>query len=238
MSKHVFKAGLAVVLALFASLLFIRGLGGLGTLLEHFSTGADPADVLRRSPMWSDGSDTEPRWLPDLPQPARDLEPATRLAVTDGYMRAWDDIAVGDADSAYLTGPAVAAGHGERTASEHIAHTMQLEFYSADGQLLVLSDVVGVLRCLEPAGGGLVVGQGVEHYRVIMLLEDGNWRVRTLHRLDVSDSTFTRIHDPRSDQRLPLATVALVVGVTLFIPGWIRQEDRAHGQATDKRERN
>ena len=223
MSIHRFKLALAGALAAAMLTGTATGLGGLGRLVAYFGSGADPADALTQIPP-ADGDGVD--WLPDIPQPARALEPATRVAVTDGYLRAWDDITAGAAgDSPYLTGPAGRGAGSDPTgmAARHPRHVVQLEFYSADGQILMLTDTATVVRAVPGDAHRLLVASSVEEYRAIMLLEDGNWRVRSLTRLAGGDPEVRLLADPRPDRQLALAGGALALAVLTFVPGRLRR---------------
>lgn len=222
MTKHRVKLALAGILLLASLGLLVIGIGRLGRLIEFFGSGADPADALAATSLENLTDGDLLVWAPDPPQPARQLEPASRLAVTDGYLRAWDAIAAGASeDGTYLTGPARLAGDRgpSSTLLRHYQHALQLEFYSADGQILVLTDIAGVVRTTEVDGDRLLVGRGPEQFRAILLLEDGNWRVRSLTRLDANSPELGFLAGPRPNLRIGLAGGALVLALVTLLPG-------------------
>ncbi|WP_035715963.1 glycoside hydrolase family 2 TIM barrel-domain containing protein [Christiangramia echinicola] len=65
------------------------------------------------------------------------------------------------------------------------AHHPELQFYSADGQLVVFNDI-NVIEYSESLENGKILDRSVDtsSYRVMMLLEDGFWRVRHMQQVE------------------------------------------------------
>ena len=238
MSKQRLKLALAVALLAIGLVGLGVGLGGLGRLVEFFGSGADPASALHDT-LSHDPAAARLTWLPDRPQPARALEPAARLAVADGYLRAWDELTTGYGID-YLTGPAAAAPEAALAAVPTVdgPHRVELEFYSADGQVLVLTDSAQISRAASRGDGTLLVTAAVEEFRAILLLEDGNWRLRSLTRLDASPPAIRFIDDPRPDATVAVAGATLLLGLLAFVPGRKPVRNTRKTPTTDTQERN
>ncbi|MEM7285996.1 MAG: hypothetical protein AAF480_06555 [Actinomycetota bacterium] len=128
------------------------------------------------------------QWLPDNPDSPREMEPLTRDDITDAWLRAWEQLSIvartGDTSGleVYFSNSALEAlqANADQTRGlpvRQIGHTLQVEFYSHDGQ--VLSVTAPEVKLLRAAPVGDVQGwrDATESYEAIMILEDGNWRV-------------------------------------------------------------
>lgn len=171
-------------------------LGGVGRLLTYMSTGADPATALHLIPVAPPDLEERLQWLPDQPlsPQQRVMEANTRTQITASYLRAWAQwgisYEVGQPYGlrTYFSGPAlagvtrsvtetVAAGWQLRQSNLH--HEIELYFYSDDGSIVAFSDrnLQVVQHFRQSANGESFVVESSHRYDVLMLLEDGNWRV-------------------------------------------------------------
>ena len=69
-----------------------------------------------------------------------------------------------------------------------LSHNLNLEFYSADGKLAILTDrnVTGIEQIFQN-DQMLLKRNFNEDYRIILLLEDGFWRIRHFEKLAVNE---------------------------------------------------
>lgn len=192
------KRLVAVGALLVAALVGVLVLRQAGAAVLRAASGADPTSAFNAVPP----APTELRraisWLPDPARDGREMEPATRAAVTDAYARALaalDRAGRGDHSAPlaeYFSGPALAAALEVADASDraptdtrHLRHDLRLDFYSDDGSIVALGvPHVDLERAIGADGAGAVV-TSTERWRLVMLLEDGNWRVQQLEAVGV-----------------------------------------------------
>ncbi len=152
--------------------------GGLAGGIAFFRSGADPAAALHETAFDMPGT-AEVGWQPDGRDLPRAMEEATRTAITAAYLAAWDYRTQG-AETDYLAGPASAAmaeAPDPAVREVDLAHDLALAFYSADGQLVAFDARATVTRRAALAAGRWSES-GAERYTVVMILVDGNWRLR------------------------------------------------------------
>lgn len=185
---------------------------GLGQLIVRTQSGADPATALNLLPVVP--SDLEERllWLPDRPLSTqqRALEPNTRELIAGSYLRAWAQwgisLEIGQPYglTTYFAGPALAGvtrnvtqtvASGWTIRQSNLHHELELHYYADDGSVVAFTDrnvhLVQQFRPGEaaPANRSMdYVLQSDHRYDVVMLLQDGNWRVYQWLRLGDADS--------------------------------------------------
>ncbi len=164
-------------------------------LLRYFQQGADPASALNIVPNKPPDLEVALAWLPDDPDTGREMEPLTRVEIESAYLRAWLQWNIsylrGEAYGleTYFVGPALEAveasidamhAQGWSLQQTDLEHHLHLHFYSADGSIVSFTarDVL-VAQVLRSEGTIPVVTEVTRaDYEVVMMLEDGNWRVR------------------------------------------------------------
>lgn len=182
-------------LALFAGLLF-----GMGQLLAYLNTGADRSSMLHLDLERENYYVPYVSWL-SVENPGRPLEPANQIKIEQDYLDAWyvknqalfsgNDAGIYD----HYTKSARAKvrelikynkEHKISIESTTLKHNLTLDFYSADGTLAVLTDrnVMGIEQIYDQ-GQFVLQREFNNDYRVILLLEDGFWRVRHFELLDI-----------------------------------------------------
>jgi len=128
-------------------------------------------------------------WLPDPLGLPRRMEPLTRDDITDAWLRGWSQIAIlaDTGDSAgleeYFTNSAqeaLARGRaGWLSLPVHqIGHELELTFYSEDGSVAAFTATESRLLRRSPTGEDAVWYDAIESFDVVVLLEDGNWRMQ------------------------------------------------------------
>ena len=189
---------------------FFLVLTGAGNLIVYFSTGADPSSALNLIPAAPNDLEQRLHWLPEqIPDSPgyrsdfRPLEPFTRDKIAGAYLRAWSQwnisyqVGVPYGLKSYFSGLALAEISAAVTAvgksgweitQNDLRHNLLLTFYADDGQVVAFTDrEASVVQILTPPDGG--ASQMIEMsgtYEVVMLLEDGNWRVRLWQRQDIT----------------------------------------------------
>ncbi len=171
-------------------------LASLARVQQRSNEGADPADALTEVPDGVPALDDVVVWQPDGPLQEREVEPATRRRLEAAWTRAWQArqrAAAGDPSllSTWFSGPALqqveALGGNDGTPVEIRLgeHDLTIDFYSDDGSVIGLrADPARIIRTIDtPAGPVTRVTD--ESYDVVLLLEDGNWRIRQWIRTEV-----------------------------------------------------
>lgn len=171
---------------------------GISQVIAYLNSGAD------RSKMLHIKNDRTRSYIPEitwasLENPGRPMEATTQKAIEEDYLDAWfvknnafftgDDTGIFD----HYTSSArtkirglLAVNKEQNTTIEAttIAHNLSLEFYNADGTLAVLTDrnVSGVERIYKNNEFVLECNFR-DDYKIILLLEDGFWRIRHFEKI-------------------------------------------------------
>ncbi len=182
---------LAVVLAFVAVLSLIFAVGQVLSLLNGrteaeaaFTNSAELPDELLDAVSWTEDT-------PGLP---REMDPLTREAVTISWLRAWEQLAI-VSQTGETVGVEVYFSNDSRTAVlagsptwndrtiDQLGHELTLTFFSEDGQVLAMDSSSLVQRGVDDLPEATVDLR--ENYEVVMLLEDGNWRVQHMVRRSI-----------------------------------------------------
>lgn len=195
MSKTKLKLLIWSFLALVSLGLAFGLIGAISRLLASFQEGADPASALNIVPNVPPDLKVELTWLPDDADTGRQLEPYTRTQIESAYLRGWlqwnisylkgEETGV----ATYFAGPALEAIRESITATHQqgwsmaqtdLEHHLKLHMYSADGSIVSFTahDVLVAQIMRDASGKPIFTGVTRADYDVVMLLEDGNWRVR------------------------------------------------------------
>ena len=172
---------------------------GIGAVLGYLNTGAERSSILHL------GVNLEQVYLPstswyDLDNEGRKMEEQTLRDIEEDFLRAWyvRSVAFKNNDpyglDDYYTesmrnklGSLIQTNTTNNTSinSTALNHKLHLDFYSADGKMVSFTD------SLVTSVHEVYIGEELVHryrdlttYRVIMLLEDGFWRIRHLLSLD------------------------------------------------------
>lgn len=189
---------IAAFLALFASVLF-----GISQLLAYLNTGAD------RSTMLHLDIERESYYVPEviwesIENPGRPMETANQNKIEQDYLDAWyvKNLALFTGDDAGIYDHytesarekvreliAYNAIQNIKIESTTLSHHITLDFYSADGTLAVLTDrkVHGTEQIYQNETF-IQQREFNNDYRIILLLEDGFWRVRHFELLASHES--------------------------------------------------
>jgi hypothetical protein len=174
-------------------------------VIDSVSVDAQAVSSLNELPEIPESIDGVAEWLPDAWDREREMEPATRIAIESAYVRAW--LALSEyqltgtrsviVDS--FSGPArrqaeslVADG---ATATVSVDHELELTFYALDGATVAFTDWKATLARSTVGVSGPAVVLTDEAYDVVMVLEDGYWRVRHLLRREGGTPVLAMIDD-------------------------------------------
>ncbi len=227
MHKTIYRSlRIASFLAVNALVLF-----GIGRMFVYLNSGADRSSIFHEAVTHKD------TYLPNLTwenteNPARPIEEQALKEIKDDYLKAWyvrqlalqtnDSIGISDfyTQSArknitnYITDN---KAKGITIEATTVSHTIDLDFYSADGQVVVFTDRgVKEYQQVYKEKQLILDTEVYATYRVVMLLEDGFWKIRHLvkERYNVpkpqfKSSTITSVEEGK----------IFVDGVEYFIRG-------------------
>lgn len=188
-NKNIYRV---LMLSSFAGLLMLI-LFGISQVLAYLNTGAD------RSSMLHVQLKKEASYLPktiwkDTLNPGRPVESQTLQRIERDYLNAWyvrqqayktNNLSGMDA---YYTTSALQkiTTHINANKKQNITingtaiiHELSLDFYSTDGQLAVVTDTgVKEYQRVFKNDTGILETTFVSDYQMVLLLEDGNWRIR------------------------------------------------------------
>lgn len=168
---------------------------GIGQLLSYLNTGADRTTMLHTT------LPTAKKYLPkviwkDTTNPGRPIEKQTLSKIESDYLQAWyvKNVAYQTNDSFGIND--FFTQNAKRNILNHVqdqtaknivieatslCHQLSLDFYSLDGQLAVLSDKNNEQYQRIYQKGKLITENYVKaNYQIVMLLEDGFWKIRHL----------------------------------------------------------
>ena len=192
-------AGLLLV-ALFTAL--------AGQLWAYANSGASRQEALHLTTAMLDTHTPRVEWLSDDPETARPMEADTRIQIVGDYVRAWYQWQL-----SYLSGQPVGlneyfttqalpkatapvramASQGYELHQTDLDHHLRLHTYSADGQLIAFTDhhLTTKQRLYDrDSHQKLDASEDLADYEVVMLLDDGYWRIKHLVRRQPAPLNF------------------------------------------------
>jgi hypothetical protein len=191
-------------LAIIGALVVMGVLGGLFLVISfairETGRGADPNVAFSPTENVPGALAAGVAWLPDADDLVRVVEPTTRAQLGAMWLRA--DDALSRAAAGDLTGLDVwfvdaalsnATSRFETdldtenvvSAPLALGHRLRIDFYSLDGQVVVLG--IETIRP-RPIDGRVDGGDApTERLEAVVVLSDGNWRVRHVERLTAVD---------------------------------------------------
>ncbi len=205
MPKHVVKRFLWFLLLLIAVGTFWKLFVGVDALTLYYQQDSDPGSALNILPNVPPDLAVSLKWQSDDSDTGRVLEPATRTDIESAYLRAWLQWNLSLLKNqpygleTYFVGPALSdvsdnihsiATKGWQVTQVDTEHSLKLHFYSADGSIISFTDQhAEVAQIIRDKTGAVIFSQESEaQYQVVMLLADGNWRVR--HWVRSSDTVL------------------------------------------------
>jgi hypothetical protein len=194
---------------IYRSLLILSFLGinailiyGISSAWAYLNSGADKASILHIQGGLEEIYVPEVEWQ-DLQNPGRPMEDQTLKEIEGDYLKAWyvRNIALSSNDSYgiadYYTDSmrikierilTLNKDNNTTTRQTTLAHHLSLDFYSADGTLVVFTDHnVETYKEVWHDDQLVLKKRNTNSYKVLMLLEDGFWRIR--HLTEIRDAT-------------------------------------------------
>ena len=189
LNKNIYRA--LIILSFIAVNGFI--LFGIGSVLAFLNSGADRANMLHSEPQSVDVYLPEVSWV-SLDNPGRPMEQITLAQIQEDYLDAWyvrnvayqsnnkygiDDYYTDSSRVNLYNAIEYNKQNGITIEASTLNHRPKLEFYSADGQLAVFTDeqVVEYQKIFQN-NELMITTRDTSAYQVMMLLEDGFWRIR------------------------------------------------------------
>jgi hypothetical protein len=172
-----------------------RLFSGIDDLIVYYQQGANPASALNLVPNVPLDLYVKLDWQADDADTGRPMEAVTRTDIQSAYLRAWLQWNLSLLKNepygivTYFVGPAlvdISSSIREVAAKKWLVeqadmtHSLKLHFYSADGSIVSFTDskVTLVTIIHDKSGNVIFTGETTAVYQVVMLLSDGNWRVR------------------------------------------------------------
>ncbi len=197
-AKRRLRAGLIVPLLV----------GGLIALLGVSAIFGAVARSEQTEDIFTDAAELPPElieevtWLPDPADLPRQMEPLTRVDLTSSFLRAWEQMtivsATGDTSGVetYFAGPArvgvlARAGEWNDLSVKQLGHTLELSFYSEDGQVIGMTAVESRMQREQVTDAGVITQESLESYDVVLVLDDGNWRIHHMIRREYEPGAWT-----------------------------------------------
>ena len=171
---------------------------GISKVLTYLNSGANKADLFHEDVAKEVVSNAVVTWE-DLINPGRPMEVPTKEMIERDYLESWytRNKALSTADIAGIEDTytqlarknlsnllAYNMAQNITVESVNLSHQLNLDFYSADGQLVVLTDN-GVTTHTRVFQDGVfkMETEEISNYKIVMLLEDGHWRIRHMEKL-------------------------------------------------------
>ncbi len=192
---------------IYRSLLILSFLGinamiiyGISSVWAYLNSGADKSSILHIQGNIEETYLPEVQWE-DLENPGRPIETQTLKEIQNDYLRSWyvRNIALSNNDSYgvadYYTDSMrvkidrvldLNKQHNTSVKQTSLAHHPSLDFYSADGSLVVFTDRdVETYKEIWQNDQMILKKKDTSSYKVLMLLEDGFWRIR--HMVEIEE---------------------------------------------------
>ncbi|WP_299120303.1 cellulase family glycosylhydrolase [uncultured Winogradskyella sp.] len=171
---------------------------GFGALYSYLNTGADRSKMLHTEVKQVDQYLPELEWAP-LTNEGRVIDEQTLTAIENDYLDAWyvkyvalktntkkglDDYYTDNAVENIYSIISINSENKTTLEATTLEHHPNLEFFSEDGQLAVLTDH-DVIEFKRIFNGETLITEVTEKssYKVTLLLEDGFWRIRHLVKI-------------------------------------------------------
>ncbi|MGB5943625.1 MAG: glycoside hydrolase family 2 TIM barrel-domain containing protein, partial [Leeuwenhoekiella sp.] len=167
--------------------------------------GADRADIMHLQEAYVSGYRPMVTWNDSLAK-GRPIQPQTLKEIERDYLRAWyvknnalsSNTTEGLKD--YYTKNAlrkleqyIRLNDSNKTTIQTttLSHDPSLKFYSADGSMVIFDDYVSRYSAVNVDDEFLLAEKDTTAFAVMMLIEDGFWRVRHMEQLTVYEGTDT-----------------------------------------------
>ncbi len=207
----------------------------IGSVLAFLQTGADRSSMLHLAVENADVYLPKIEWS-NLENPGRPMELPTLKNIEKDYLNAWyiRQLAYTQNDTYGIENFYTDCSRvnlyqnvqlnnrqGVRVEASTLAHNPDLEFYSANGQLVVFTDKnVVEFQTTYKDDTRLFSSKDTSDYQVMMLLEDGHWRVRHMVRMPASTKINPEFADPlvqvKENQILFRDSIFIIKGINYY----------------------
>lgn len=181
-SMSTVKRWIALVAAGLVLVALVAAFAAISFAVRSSGDGSDPDAAFSPTEVVPEALATPLTWLPDADTLVRVVEPATREQLTSTWLRSNDALVrAADGDltglDVWFTDAALDQARarfvdGEQVSIEAVtSHELRVDFYSLDGQVVVLTANRS--------------GATDDSTRAIVVLADGNWRIRNLERVEL-----------------------------------------------------
>lgn len=175
-------------------------IGIFSEVLVYFNSGADRKTALNIPPNMPETHVPSIEWLPDDAETGRKMEDFTRNEIVRDYIRGWYQQQLSYASSQsiglkeYFTPSALPKvvnnilklkNDGFQLHQTDLQHHINLHFYSADGQIVSFTDKQLMIKqrlYKKDTKEKIFTNETTNDYDVVMLLDDGFWRVKNFLR--------------------------------------------------------
>lgn len=213
MNKNILRGVILLIyIAIMALIIY-----GIAAIFTYINTGADRSTMLHTEIKQVDQYLPEFNWSP-LTNEGRPMDQQTLKSIENDYLDAWyvkhisfksnTKIGIDDyyTESARLNLYGIIDQNKENTTSiegTSLFHNPNLEFFSEDGQMAVLTDkdVIEYKRIFKGKKRITEINEK-STYKVILLLEDGFWRIR--HLVKTSSEFY---HPEKKEKPLPPSNI-------------------------------
>lgn len=165
----------------------------LSTVLSYFKTGAQKTNIYEQGVILLEDHNPEILWLPDDLNIQGEVNEYLRKEITQSYSDAWGILNLSmarsrdlglkenfsDRQSEILKADIIQSNSVFRT---DLSHKLKLHFLSLDKQVISFSDVEMISQIRLNNGEHSAAMVDTSSYQVIMLLNDGKWRVDKIIR--------------------------------------------------------
>jgi len=215
---------------LLASFLAVNGLilFGISAAWAFMNTGADKTSMLHLEVPMEDVYKPSLNWI-HLENPGRPMESQALGEITNDYMNAWhvrniaykkndsygiEDFYTEDARTQLYSNIDLNKAKNQYYKRTTINHNPSLDFYTADGTMVVFKDYnVEEYQEVYEGENLLFKEKDTTSYQVMMLLEDGFWRIR--HLKEIPNLKDTTTVEPR-DIENKLAQIKSLRGINYY----------------------
>ncbi|MDC8005686.1 cellulase family glycosylhydrolase [Aureisphaera galaxeae] len=176
---------------------------GISQMLAYLNTGADRSSLFQRDTPIEDYYAPEIDWV-KIENPGRTMDVNIQKAIERDYLDAWyikhlaffenntfilEDFYTQSARHTLSELIALNITESVHIESTSLTHSLELELLSSDGKLAILTDHNVHIHSRFFKENELVgTQQEKASFKVVLLLEDGFWRIRHLEKLDVKPS--------------------------------------------------
>ncbi|NNC45992.1 MAG: cellulase family glycosylhydrolase [Winogradskyella sp.] len=205
-NKNILRSIILISYVLIIALLIY----GISAVFSYLNTGADRSKMLHTEVKQIDQYLPELTWAP-LTNEGRPMDEQTLKSLEDDYLDAWyvkqialmtnttagiDDYYTESARENILNIISLNTDKNTTLESTTLEHHPKLEFFSEDGQMAVLTDH-DVIEYKRVFNNEKLIAEINEKstYKVILLLEDGFWRIR--HLVRVKSEPYSPLQDTK-----------------------------------------